>query len=88
MQVIKENKTSEIMIDVISFYQSFGDELDACHPEAFDSIHNLINQRPADSDGKEQVSDFIFYYGDELEGCNEEAYERFVKIMKKHNITI
>ncbi|MHA2089687.1 MAG: hypothetical protein ACW98K_02410 [Candidatus Kariarchaeaceae archaeon] len=60
MQVIDKNKLSELMIDINSFYQTFGDELDACHPEAFDLIHNLISKNLEYGEVEEQIADFNF----------------------------
>ncbi len=86
MQVTTNTDISPITKDVIDFYEHNADELDACHPEAFDIIYDIINRRPDDMMLRQILSDFNFEYGDELEGCNEVAHESLLTILKKYDI--
>ncbi len=68
--------------EIKNFEEDFGDQLDYCHPEAFDLIYKILLNPEVDINMvKIHLEEFRENYLDELEGCNEEAYDQFLKIL-------
>ena len=66
---------TDILKILTEFDDLQGDELDACFPEAYDQIYNLM-QNYNDLDMSEiidQINQFYLEYGDEMDGCNEDG---------------
>jgi hypothetical protein len=89
---VQDSKTTlsiDLLENIEIFLDQFGDELDACHPAAFDEIYQvLVENNTQEERIRKFLSDFYFEYGDELEGCNEEAYSNIVEILKKYEISL
>ncbi len=67
--------------------ERFGDEIDACHPEAYDSLIAIINnQDKSDEELKDLAFEFHMEYSEDLEGCNEEAFAFISEIVRKYGI--
>jgi hypothetical protein len=81
METTATNITLEILDDVNHFYLMVADELDACHPEAFDVLYDIINQTYSEHEIKIKLLEFEMKYGDELERCNDEAYDQLKSIL-------
>ncbi len=72
--------------EIENFEEEFGDQLEACHPEAFDLIYEILQNPDADIETiKIHLSEFHENYLEELEGCNEEAYDQFLQIFSMIN---
>lgn len=72
----------DLLNEIKNFEEEFGDQLDACHPEAFELIYEMLKNHEADIETvKEQLRIFQEDYLEELEGCNEEACDRFFSIL-------
>lgn len=72
----------EFFKEIKNFEEEFGDQLDSCHPEAFELIYEILKNPDADILTIElHLDEFQVNYLEELEGCNEEAYDQFLKIV-------
>lgn len=79
--------SNDLFVQIKEFYEEVADELDACNPEAFDLIYQIMTEKGLSLEKvKEIISDFNFDYGEELENCNEYGFERLQEIMKNNYI--
>lgn len=87
MQKIDFHQNGRLYEILSKFLERFGDELDACHPDANDSLIAIINNQVNRIDElKDLAFEFYIEYSEDLEGCNEEAFEFISEIVKKFDI--
>ena len=65
----------QILNFLTEFDELHGDELDACFPEAYDLIYDLMQSfNDLDLNGIiDRINQFYLEYGDEMDGCNEDG---------------